>query len=86
MMLLPLTGVFMPQNILDYLSGMTFVNFNFNFIPVHWIPIVDPLFEEYDYEHNNSYLKEVGVESGNTFINNFQLLLTFVMLIGLHLM
>ena len=86
MMLLPLTGAFMPKSILDYLSGMTFVNFNFDFIPVHWIPMVNPLFEEYGYEHNNSYLKEVGVESGNTFINNFQLLLTFTMLISLHLM
>ena len=44
LMLLILTGAFIPEMIKSYLIGMNFVLFNFNFIPLYKVPIFSDLY------------------------------------------
>jgi len=86
-MLLLLTGAFVPNDIVDYLSGMTFSAFSFNFIPIVDIPYYNHFALWLDYEQDDENLEILGVESGSAFTNNFSLLnilLLLVVLAGLN--
>ena len=65
-MLLPLTMAFIPDSVAQYLIGMSFVNFNFDFIPLRDIPVVVDL----DFEINKGYISDIGLNSVSTFVNH----------------
>jgi hypothetical protein len=85
LMLLPLTGAFIPKDIIDFFVGMSFSNFNFDFIPVDKIPIFSHIFEKLGYDHDSEYLKDIGVESGSTLVNNLSLIFIYILLAFCHL-
>jgi hypothetical protein len=86
LMLLPLTGAFIPKDIIDFLVGMSFSNFNFDFISVDKIPIFSHISEKLGHDHDNEYLKDIGVESGSTLVNNLSLIFIYILLAFCHLL
>jgi hypothetical protein len=73
LMLLPLTDVYMPKEIEDYLSGMSFTSFNFDFLPLSSIPKFKGIFEYFGFEQNDQYLQGMGIEYGSAFLNQISL-------------
>ena len=80
LMLMPLTGAFFPSSIIQYLTGMSFMNFDFDFIPFPEIPFLDMLYDYFDFEHGHEYLKDIGVESGSSLLNS----MGFFTMIAVH--
>lgn len=76
MMLLPLTGAFIPEEIIDYLAGMDFFLIDFSFIPVKKLPFFTAVVSKFDTEQSNGYLDSIGLNSGSTLVNNLSLLAT----------
>ena len=70
LILLILSGAFIPLTVKQYLLGMDFVLFNFDFIPVNKIPFIDALYEWMNFKQQNQNLRDIEVEYGSTFINN----------------
>ena len=79
-MLLPLTQAFIPQPVIEYLTGMAFLNFNFAFIPLSDIPIVVDL----DFEVYSGYVNDIGVQSASTFVNHILVILLLIMIVIWH--
>ena len=85
LLLLLLTGAYFPSNISYYLTGVSFSSFSFNFIPVIKSPGPNYLKSWLDFNLNNDYLSDIGLNSGSSIINNFSLFTTILLQIGLHL-
>ena len=86
LVLLPLTGAFIPQDLVDFFSGMSFVNFNFDFIPVVEVPPFSYLKERLGFDHSDSYLKDLGVNSGSTLVNTLSLIFMLFVYTIFHLL
>ena len=65
-MLLPLTMAFIPDIVVQYLIGMSFINFNFDFIPLRDIPVVVDI----NFELNEGFVSDMGLKSASTFVNH----------------
>jgi len=87
LMMLMLTGAYVPPQIEAYLSGQTFASFNFEFIPLN--SIIDIKYNPIgimDYNHTNEKLKAIGIESGSAFVNNSGLLFSIFIFMIFHLL
>ena len=85
LMLLILTGAFIPETVREYMSGMDFVVFNFDFIPFIKIPPISDLYSWMKFGQNNGNLQDIGVDDGSTFINNIAFLVILMIFIGVHI-
>ena len=72
-LLLLLTGVFMPDSIRQYLTGMDFTLLSFSFIPLIKVPPFSYIFAKMKFEQQNNDLKDIGIEYESTIVNNIQL-------------
>ena len=85
LMLLLLTGVFIPKAIKQYLSGMDIVLFNFDFIPFRKVPYISKLYLWMNYKQDNEDLKNIGVEYGSTTVNNISFLIILILFVLVHI-
>ena len=85
LMLLLLTGAYFPKLITDFMSGLSFTMFSFNFVPVLNLSIMKKVSNWLDYNLDDDYLKTIGMKSGSTFINNFNtfLILSFIIILNI---
>ena len=85
LMLLLLTGAYFPKLITDFMSGLSFTMFSFNFVPVLNLSIMKKVSNWLDYNLDDDYLKTIGMKSGSTFINNLNtfLILWFVIILNI---
>lgn len=84
LMLLLLTGAYVPTDIIEYLTSSNYAMLPFDLIPVIKIPLIKDAFEWITLEQTDINLKDIGLESNSTFKNNFMFLLTLISLIMLH--
>jgi hypothetical protein len=73
-LLILLTGAYIPTSIVDYLSSLKATTCSFNFIPFKDIPYLDKLVEFLDSELFFKELDHFGLFSGSAFVNNFSLI------------
>ena len=85
LMLLILTGAFIPTTVKEYLSGMDFVFLNFDFIPFIDIPLISDLYTWMKFGQKNENLKSIGVDSGSTTVNNISFLAIILILAIMHI-
>lgn len=83
--LLPMIGAYIPQKIVELITGMSFSMFSFSFIPFEKIPIVFDLFNSFDYAQDDSYFDEIGLTSGSTFLNHIALIIIVSTVVICHL-
>ena len=69
-----LSGAYIPFIIVDYLSSLKATTCSFNFIPFKDIPGLDVVVEWFDTEIPISELYHFGFLSGSSFVNNFSLI------------
>jgi hypothetical protein len=75
--LLPMLGAYMPFEVINFITGMGFTLFSFDFIPYKEIPGIKHTIQFLDYDQTDEYLDEVGIESGSSLINHISLILIF---------
>ena len=85
LILLLLTGAFIPKSIRQYLSGFEFLSLKFDFIPLNKIPLVSKLYVMMKFEQNKDELKDVGLDFESTIINNIVLLVILLLFILAHI-
>lgn len=70
LMILPLTRIYMPKDVIDFITGMKISTFNFKFIPTQHIPFVNSVLDNLDFAQSDEYLGRIGLESGSSIVNN----------------
>jgi hypothetical protein len=73
-----LVDSFTPEDFIDYLKGMTFVNLNFDFVPFRDIPYVNWPVNELDVELVDTKLNASGIESISAFVNLFSTIIVLL--------
>ena len=85
LLLLLITGAFIPRIVRQYLAGMNFVLNICGFVPSHKVPLIANLFSWMKFEQYNEDLHDIGVEDGSTVVNNLSSLIILLFLIILQL-
>ena len=82
---LVMIDTYTPSDIDDYLEGVSFAIFNFNFIPLKKIPGLDIPVDWMDSAQPIDKLEVIGLESRSTFVNNVSFLGSLLLLFSIHL-
>ena len=82
-LLILLSGAFIPDLIVDYLTSMKATTCSFNFIPFKEIPGVEIAVGWFDYEQTDQGLKYFGIFSSSAFVNNFSLFCLILIIVVL---
>ena len=83
-LLLPLIAWYISDTVKNFIICNGFFTFSFGFIVLDHkdkIPFVNDL----DFQQSNSYLKELGMQSGSSFVNNMMVIAVLILLILPHL-
>ena len=83
--LLLLTGAYIPGNVKKYLSGIEIILFDFDFIPLLDLPLLDELKRFLDFDQSSEMLKDIDIESGSSVINNICFFLFMILFFTIHL-
>jgi len=67
--LLPLIPEHFPEKLINYILGLDFAMFSFDFIPHEDIPFFETLTSWIEFPQSDGYLNEIGMNSGSAFIN-----------------
>ena len=86
LLLLLITGAFIPRIVRQYLIGMDFVLNFFGLIPFYKVPLIADLHSWMKFEQYNDDLHEIGVEDGSTFVNNLSFVIILLLFIIFHLL
>ena len=81
-----ITGADIPKDVVDFIIGMKFASFSFNFMNYGNIWIFSKLQQYFDWDQSNSYLSKIDLNSWSTVINISALCLTLAYTIFLHLL
>ena len=85
LLLLILTGAFIPKIVRRYLSGMDFVQLNLDFIPFIDVPLISDLYLWMKFDQSNDNFEYVGLDYGSTTVNNISFLVILLIFIIFHL-
>lgn len=72
-LLLFLSGAFIPKMVEDYLKSMRLTTCSLNFIPFKDIPYIKEVIKYLDFVQVNDELDKFGIFSGSAIVNNFSL-------------
>lgn len=84
LMLLPMTGAYMPDDIVQYWAGMDFTLVSMSFLSLSNIPGFAQFIDVFGFDQEDWYLRKIDIESGNTFVNLLPLVVTAVLLGMFH--
>jgi hypothetical protein len=82
--LLPLIGAYLPFTVINSITGMSIAMFSFSFIPFDEIPMINTLFNVFDYDQSDDYFDTIGLTSGSAFLNHVALLIIIGIFVMLH--
>ena len=85
LMLLLLTGTYMPKTVRQYLSNMDIVLFNLDFIPISRLPLISNLYDYMSFEQDNENMTYIGIDYGSTLVNNISFLFFMLLFIIAYL-
>ena len=85
LLLLLWTGAYISDEVSSFIKGMSFTMLNFSFLKLENISFLKESLNYLSFPQNNLNLDNIGLSSGNTFINIYKLLLMLALLIILHL-
>ena len=83
-LLLLLTKTPVPDDVRGMILGNDLMSFNLSMIPFNKIPKVEGMLASIGFEQENAYLKNIGVQNGSGFNNNFGFLMTLFIFLTLH--
>ena len=84
-MLFPMIGVYIPEEVIHFLQGVSFWLFNFSFISLSKLGIYEKFVSFFDWKSNSSYLSSIGFDSVWMIINHLMLVAILFSFIIFHL-
>ena len=84
LILLLLTGAYIPDKVYNFLIGMEMLTLNLSFIPISDLPILSKFYDWMNFEQENAIYRDIGVKSGSSSLNNLALLLIIIIVIIFH--
>ena len=85
LLILMISGVYLSDGVKVTIVGMNFTMLNFNFIKLENLNFFKYLFDIFSFAQQYQNLDEIGISSGNTFINIFKLMFLIIIFILLHI-
>ena len=86
LLLLFITGAFIPKDVADYIVGMKFASFSFGFINYDNLWLVSKYYDYFDWNQPNDYIDRIEVNSWSIMINIFPLITTIFYTLILHIL
>ena len=86
LLLIVISGVYLSDGVKATITGMGFSMLNFDFLKLEKIDIFGAFINFFSFDQTNEGLSEIGVTSGNAFINVFKLLFLVFILIIIHIL
>ena len=86
LILLLITGAYLPKDIRDYITGMEFSMFSFSFLPFESIWFIDYNIGWLNFEQGDEQMTDTGMQSGSSLINNFSFLFLLGPMVGVHVL
>ena len=83
-MLLPLTKVYLPKDLIDYCIGMQYTMFSMNFISLYNMFGISEIQKYFNIDQPNSYLANLNMNSGSTVSNLISLFMFLLVNIVFH--
>ena len=83
--LIPLTQIYLPYSVSEFILGNKFAFSPFEFIPVQKIEYLDDLIDWFNYGQSNSFVSKIGFKSISTFVNEWPFFTSFVIAFLIHL-
>lgn len=83
--LIPMVGAFIPYQLLEFLEGLDFTLFNFDFIPVSNKGTFGGFLEYFECDEEDDYLVSIGIESACALVNNVKIILMIALFILIHI-
>ena len=83
--LFPMIGPYVPDVIINFIQGVDFWMFNFNFISLPKSGVSGSFLSFFSWEESSSYLSSIGIDSLWMIVNQIKLFLTFILFIFLHI-
>ncbi|CAI2379909.1 unnamed protein product [Moneuplotes crassus] len=84
LILLPLIPQYFSEKVINFLSGMSFTMFSFDFIDLNEIPFVEYLTSWISLPQTDDYLDTLGLGSGSSIINFLPLIIVLLLLGAAH--
>ncbi|CAI2380802.1 unnamed protein product [Moneuplotes crassus] len=84
-MLLPLVPEYFSLKVIDFLNGMGFAMFSFDFIHLKDIPVVKIITNWVKYPQTDEYLEDIGMSSGSSIVNYFSFIFLTILLVLSHI-
>ena len=76
-----LSDAYLPQSVIDYISGMKIFSFNFSFLSLQKLPVIKIPLQLLDFTQNNVELETIGLNSGSSFVNTSYNLFKLILII-----
>ena len=86
LLLILISGVYLSDGVKVTITGMGFSMCNFDFLKLENINIIGDIFNYLSFDQTNQSLNEIGIKSGNAFINISKLLFLFLLLVLIHIL
>ncbi|CAI2362624.1 unnamed protein product [Moneuplotes crassus] len=83
--LLLLTGAYLPPEAIVFFNGMEFMSFDFSFINFEELPVLGYSIDYIDFDQNSKELKDFGLESGSSLVNNLSFVLFLAFIATIHI-
>ena len=84
-LLLLLTGVYFPKDVIDVIIGSKFALFTLNLIPFSSFSFSTNIINKIYLSQSFSMLERIGFDSGSSFVNNYGMIFSFVLCLIFHL-
>ena len=84
-LLLLLTGVYFPKDVIDVIIGSKFALFTINYIPFQNLSLSTFIIGKINFSQSFGTLQRIGFDSGSSFVNNYGMLFTLALIIIFHL-
>jgi hypothetical protein len=81
---LTFVGVYIPEFVLEFIYGMSFTVFSFDFVPVWKAPVLQHIYDYFEKDQKFLELEEIGAQSGSAIVNHFNLIAGYFLLVVFH--
>ena len=85
MFFLILTRVYLPKDVIDFITSSNYILLLFNFIPLSKAQKEISWLNWIDYDQNDDLLNKIGIQSESTYVNNISFAIFLFIVIPIHL-
>ena len=86
LLLIIISGVYLSDGVKATITGMGYSMLNFDFLKFERVDMFGNFINFITFDQTNESLTEIGITSGNSFVNVFKLMLLTITIIMIHIL